>query len=185
MKPIKAHVVLGLGAMILAALAISLWLPNDSATGLMVRLRGRTQIGDALAPTAAFVIMAVSGLMLLFERSDQTLEGMGRSTGFLAVLVILFAVSLLLMRWTGPLAVTIAGFLGDVGHSYRELRATFPWKHLGFATGGTFMVASLISLVEGRFTAKAVLVGALTVLGLILVFDLPFSDLLLPPNGDV
>jgi hypothetical protein len=30
-----------------------------------------------------------------------------------------------------------------------------------------------------------VLVGALVVLALVAIFDLPFDDLLLPPNGDV
>ena len=85
------------------------------------------------------------------------------------------------MRWLGPLAVELFGAEG----SYRALRDTAPWKHLGFVAGGTLLVAGLMALVEGRLTMRGVVIGLLATFALILLYDLPFDDLLLPPNGDV
>ena len=84
------------------------------------------------------------------------------------------------MRWAGP---ALAGLLTDEG--YRPLRDTAPWKYLGFLVGGSGMIAAMISLVEGRISRRAVLIGLVAAVALILVYDLPFDDLLLPPNGDV
>jgi hypothetical protein len=84
------------------------------------------------------------------------------------------------MRWFGPV---LAGVLMEGG--YRPLRDTAPWKHLGFLFGGAGMIAAMISMVEGRVTLRAVLVGLAAAIGLIIIYDLPFDDLLLPPNGDV
>jgi len=52
------------------------------------------------------------------------------------------------------------------------------------AGGGDTLVAGVIGLGERRASPRALLWGALAVIGLIALFDLPFDDLLLPPNGD-
>ena len=51
--------------------------------------------------------------------------------------------------------------------------------------GGTFIITSFIAFSQHRLTAQAVLIGVLAAVVLILCYDLPFDDLLLPPNGDV
>ena len=68
---------------------------------------------------------------------------------------------------------------------YRLLRDTVPWKYVGFASGGFVIVAGASSVVEGRFSRSAALAGIVAVLLIIALYDLPFDDLLLPPNGDV
>jgi len=65
------------------------------------------------------------------------------------------------------------------------LRATPGWKHVGFVLGGVIVVSGMITIVERRFTRRAVLTALVAVLVMIAVFDLPFEDLMLPPNGDV
>ena len=47
------------------------------------------------------------------------------------------------------------------------------------------MVTGVIYVVERKFTPRAVMTGICAVIVLLLVFDLPFEDLQLPPNGDV
>ncbi len=46
------------------------------------------------------------------------------------------------------------------------------------------MVFGLISLVEHRLSWRRAGAALLAVAALIVVYDLPFDDLLLPPNGD-
>jgi len=88
---------------------------------------------------------------------------------------------LLMMRWAGPLASWVAGSEAE----YRLLRTTAPWKWIGFALGGVTLVTGTIAAIERRLTLRAWLIGIGAVALLIAVFDLPFDDLLLPPNGDV
>jgi len=83
--------------------------------------------------------------------------------------------------WLGPAAVWA---LTEDG-AYRNLRDTAPWKYVGYVAGGTLLVAGLMALVEGNVTWRGVMIGLLATLALIAVYDLPFEDLLLPPNGDV
>jgi hypothetical protein len=64
------------------------------------------------------------------------------------------------------------------------MRSTFPWKYIGFVLGGFTLVFGLTSLIEGRLSWVRVISSLLAVLGLILIFDLPFDTILLPPNGD-
>ena len=47
------------------------------------------------------------------------------------------------------------------------------------------MIVGLIGLCDEGLSHRAALAGGVMVLLLIAVFDLPFKDLLLPPNGDV
>jgi len=46
-------------------------------------------------------------------------------------------------------------------------------------------VTGLIGLVEGRITMRGVVIGLGSAIVFIIIYDLPFDDLLLPPNGDV
>ena len=78
------------------------------------------------------------------------------------------------MRWEGPVLV----------EEYRLLRASAPWKWVGFVLGGTVVVTGLISAIERRLSLRALLIGIAVTVALIVLFDLPFDDLLLPPNGE-
>lgn len=172
---------LGLVCLVFALVIAALWVPLDVETGLIEKVRRRVTIGDALAPTVAAAFIGLGGLLLMLapgRNGDERLSG--RNLRFLALLLSGLVAALLLMRWAGPLAVAVL----DAGE-YRLLRDTAPWKWIGFALGGFALVAGLIVWIEGRLSLRALLVAAGAVLALIAVFDLPFEDLLLPPNGDV
>ena len=47
------------------------------------------------------------------------------------------------------------------------------------------MIFCMISFVEQRITWRALWVALAAVIGIIVLYDLPFDDVLLPPNGDV
>ena len=100
--------------------------------------------------------------------------------GYLAALGLCLLVSMALMRWAGPALVEA---ITDT--EYRPLRDTAPWKYVGFVMGGTTMILSLIVLVERRLRWSRVLIALAVTLFLAAFYDLPFEDLLLPPNGDV
>lgn len=179
---------LGFVVALAAALAILVWVPLDTGSGLIERVRGRVNIGDAMAPTMTLGVLAFAGALLMLESFRKPVAESAPTFGnlrYVGLLGGLFCLSVLLLRWTGPVVVSVAGTLDLVVASYRDLRDTAPWKHLGFLVGGTFLVASLICLIERRVTFSAVAVGLVAVLALIALYDLPFDDLLLPPNGDV
>ena len=94
------------------------------------------------------------------------------------------ALSLIVMFWAGPLALALFGPLGDEPVTYRQVRSLFPWKYIGFALGAFTLVFGLTSLIEGRIRWVRVFSSFLVVLALILIFDVPFDTILLPPNGD-
>ena len=100
-------------------------------------------------------------------------------------MALILIVSLLLMRWGGPLAVSALQIIGADLPEYRLLSATVPYKYIGFALGGFVLVAGLISWIEGRLSWRATLIAFGAVIGLILVYDVPFNSLLLPPNGSL
>ena len=173
--------VLGLVALALGLFIALYWAGADSETGLVERVRGRNNIGDALAPTVAAVLLAVAGLWLVLApgpRADVTLGP--ASWAFLAALAAVLCGALLLMRWGGPALVEALS-----GADYRPLRDTFPWKYAGFILGGTTMIAGLIWLVERRWRWSRLALALAVSVALALFYDLPFEDLLLPPNGDV
>ncbi len=176
--------------MIIAGFAIILlfvWIPFDTDTGLIEKVRRRTTIGDALAPSLAGLFLLLGGVSLvLFERKSPHQPRLGASSiGFMAAMLLLLAIGLLLMRYTGPSLVALANVLLDRSMEYRLLRDSIPWKYTGYLVGGTFLLAAMISLVEGRLSRRAVIVAVMAVIVLIAIYDLPFDDLLLPPNGDV
>jgi len=86
------------------------------------------------------------------------------------------------MRYSGPLLLHVFEG-GDT--EYRLLRDTAPWKYIGFIVGGVWLIVSLIVLNERRLRWQHFLIALTAVLVLIAFYDLPFEDLLLPPNGDV
>ena len=182
----QSQIVLGLGCVVFAVFALAIWIPLDTDTGLIEKVRRRTQVGDAMAPTLAALFVLIGGLLTAFAKPAPTAEDLFPAGAvrfgawMLAILVAGFVIAL----FAGPLAV--AAYTAATGEplEYRLLRGSFPWKYVGFVAGGTFAIAGLVALTEGRLTRHAVLVGLGAVLGMILLFDVPFDDLLLPPNGD-
>ena len=162
-----------------ALATLLIWIPADVDSSVIQLVRRRASIGDAMAPAVAAVILLLGAVVLVFERQREATPGLPReSLVFLGLTVLIIALSFVLMRWTGPMLTVLAGL------DYRPLRASAPWKYLGFGLGGFVLVAGLVALAERRFSWRGTLVAALVVLGLIAVYDLPFDDLLLPPNGD-
>lgn len=173
-------VALALGVALFALVLLFGWIPNDIHTGIVERVRRRTVIGDALAPTVAGVVLLLGAAVLFAERRREATGSIsGESLRFLLSLLALGAVSFALMRWTGPAVAALAGV------EYRPLRDSVPWKYLGFVAGGWVMVFGLVTMVERRPSLRGALTAALMVALLIAVYDLPFDDLLLPPNGDL
>ncbi|WP_419906996.1 hypothetical protein [Hoeflea sp.] len=183
----RSNLVLGICFAAFALLLIFVWIPLDTDTGLIEKVRRQVTIGDALAPTVAGLFLLIGGLILiLFERNapDQPEIDLV-NLGFMAVVFVLLASSFLVMRYGGPALVALVNLSRETPLEYRLLRDSAPWKYTGFFFGGTLMIGGLISLVEGRVTPRAVLTGVIAVLVMIAIYDLPFDDLLLPPNGDV
>lgn len=177
----RTSLVLGLLVLAFAIFVALVWVPMVSASGMIENVRRRVVIDDALAPTLAAVFLGLGGLLVaLFERDETPWQITRQNLGYLAAILLILIASFAVMRWLGPF---VAGALTEEG--YRTLRDTAPWKYLGFLVGGAGMIAGMIIYVEGQFTLRSVLIGLATALALIAVYDLPFDDLLLPPNGDV
>lgn len=166
-----------------AALVAFVWIPLDVETGLIEKVRRRTVIGDALAPTVAAFFVGVGGVLLfVFERKDTSQPRLNsENVKFISIQIGILVVGFLIMLYAGPLAA----YMVQDGGEYRLLRDSAPWKYIGYFLGGTFIVSGLISHVEGRFSGRNVVISICVVLALIVIYDLPFEDLLLPPNGDV
>ncbi|MGI9363595.1 MAG: hypothetical protein ACR2O8_00285 [Rhizobiaceae bacterium] len=171
---------LGLLFCLFALLLIFVWVPLDTGTGIVEKVRRSLTIGDALAPTVAGVVLLVGGLLTIFKQdlSDKKLSR--NNAAWFFALTALFAVSIALMRYCGPI---VAEIFSD--EDYRPLRATIPWKYIGYLTGGTVLVGGLMSIVRGRIVLMDWIIAFLATLSVALIYDLPFDDLLLPPNGDV
>ena len=130
---------------------------------------------------AAAVLLVVSG----FLKPRREEAAFDRQSALFAVqLAGAIAAGLALMTHTGPLVVDAVNALGGAVGSYRELRDTVPYKYLGYLLGGTVLVAGGIAVVEQRLTRGAVLAAVIATVALIVLYDVPFDDLLLPPNGD-
>ena len=187
------NAVLGLACGLFALLTLTLWIPSDVASGVIEKVRRQVVIGDAMAPTvwaigigALGLLLGLSSLMRLREGADPT-PGGGPTLANLRYLVLLLAtivVALLVMTYAGPLAVSIAHALGIDVDSYRALRDTRPWKYIGYLAGGFLLVFTLMAYTGRRISWHIALIAALAVLVMALAYDLPFKNLLLPPNGD-
>ncbi len=197
---------LGLVFLVLALLALFVWIPLDVETGAVEIFRRERNIGDAMLPMAlAIVAIGVSLAMMAGAWRDlkrkaappsgpeETGLGASASTSgeltrdnglFLLALLVVLSVSLGLMYALGPFALSLANLAGAETASYRELRATAPWKFIGYGVGGTLLVVTLISFVEQHFRWRTLAIAVAAVAVIAFLYDGPFDNLLLPPNGD-
>ncbi len=178
---VNQDVILGALALFLGCLVVFYWAPMDSDTGIAEKVRGRWSIGDALAPTVAGFVIAGAGLFIalggFLRGAEATIST--RNFAYLAAFLAIVVSGFLVMRYAGPV---IAGVFGE---EYRVLRDERPWKYTGFVLGGGGMIFGLISLAEGRIAVRRLLLGLIIATVLALLYDLPFEDLIMPPNGDV
>lgn len=183
----RANLYVGLFFLVVALITIFVWIPLDTDTGLVEKQRGRFVIGDALAPTIACAFLILGGLLLvLFERKKPEQEIISwLQISFISRIVGMIILGVIIMRYTGPLLVELVNIFRAEPMEYRLLRATPGWKHVGYILGGISLIAGVIAIVEGKLTRRALFTALVAVLAMIAVFDVPFDDLLLPPNGDV
>ncbi|MCP4187206.1 MAG: hypothetical protein GY763_06325 [Gammaproteobacteria bacterium] len=177
-------------ALVLAILGLMMlvfWIPNDIDTGLVEKFRRQIFIGDALIPTiAASAILLCSCLLFISGLRNKTNKSLQvnpldrEGLGFLLVVAAIITFSIVVMFFLGPLAVAVF----EDESSYRIMRDTVPYKYLGFLVGGSSLMIGLIRLIEGSIRPQRVALAVATVVLLIVVFDVPFDTLLLPPNGD-
>ena len=171
-----------------AAATLGLWIPGDVESGMVETFRRRTSIGDAMAPTAAAAGMLAAAVALgcaAALRPRPAADPLDRnSLLFIVRIAAVVGAGLVLMAHAGPLVVEAVNALGGGIGSYRELRDTFPYKFLGYVLGGAVMVAGMIAVIEQRLSAAALVAAAIATLALAVLYDVPFDDLLLPPNGD-
>ena len=172
---------IGIGSLLAGCLILLVWIPLDVETGLIEKVRSQVTVGDALAPSLAAAVLILGGLLLIYQsfRTSGGLDLSWKNLIYVVLLLALLALSLAVMRWTGPFAAYL------FGADYRSLRDTVPWKYIGYFLGGITMVFGLISMIEGRMRWRTLIISILAVVFLIVVYDLPFDNLLLPPNGDL
>lgn len=186
----SVEIVLALVVLGLAVLALLVWIPFDSETPPIYTFRRQTYIGDAMLPMIAAAGIALCSLIHLLINLRRKPAPFAESPfdrltiAFFMQLAAIIVVALLLMFWAGPAALSLFGLSGEEALTYRQMRSSLPWKYVGFVMGGFVLVFGIISLVEGRFRWKRALVAIVAVAALILIFDVPFDVLLLPPNGD-
>lgn len=174
------NTILGLIAIVFAVVVFFIWVPLDTSTGIVEIKRRKFVVGDGLAPSVAAFFLFVPGVMLVFgPKPDDTPRLSLNDLRFIAAMLAIIGFGLIVMRFAGPLVADLAQV------EYRPLRDTAPWKYIGFGLGGAGIIAGIISFIEGRIRRRAILVAVGAVLLMILMFDVPFDDLLLPPNGDV
>lgn len=175
-----------LGVIVLALGAVVIWaISVDVQTGIVETVRRRRIIGDALAPAVAAGTLLVAGVLLLLERPSGPVQISRESWLFLAAASAILALSLIVMRWTGPGLVELLRLLGADLPEYRQLRATRPWSWTGYVAGGAVLVGGLISLTRLRPSWRALALGLAVATALAAAYDLPFRNLILPPNGDL
>lgn len=179
----RSNLILGLCCAAFAALVAFVWIPLDVDTGLIEKVRRQLVIGDALAPMVAAAFIGIGGLLLaVFERRAPGQPAVRLADlAFVGIALAVLVTGFLIMLYAGPTAVALFG--GDA--EYRLLRDTAPWKYIGFFLGGVFIITGLITQAENRFRLRNLCIAAAVTLVLILIYDVPFDDLLLPPNGDV
>ncbi|MCP5074151.1 MAG: hypothetical protein GY947_12780 [Rhodobacteraceae bacterium] len=183
----KSNLYLGLFCLGFALLLLFVWIPLDTETGWIEKVRRQVTIGDSLAPSVAALFLLVGGFILIVveRKSPDQPQATGANMRFVFSVMLILFISLAIMRYCGPLLVLMVNMFSSEPLEYRLLRDTVPWKYAGYFPGGIVMIAGLIGLIEGRLTIRAVAISAIAVMALIAIYDLPFDDLLLPPNGDV
>lgn len=163
---------------IAALLILFVWIPMDTDTGMVEKVRRKLVIGDALAPSLAAIIICLGGVLLLLKPTGAMQMGKNNLL-WLGLLFGLFVVATSLMRYAGPVVTHLLSM------DYRPLRSTAPWHYIGFVLGGAFMVGGLTSIVDKKFSHRNFILGLVAALVIALLYDVPFDDLVLPPNGDV
>ncbi|MDA4848507.1 hypothetical protein [Hoeflea poritis] len=182
----RVNVILGWAIVVFSLLLVFVWIPLDTTTGVIERVRRQTLIGDSMAPMIAGIFLLIGGaLLLVFERkaSDQP-QIDPLNLGIVTLMAAVIAAGFLIMRFAGPAAVEINNLITGSDLEYRLLRDTPPWKYIGYFLGGVLSITGVISLAEGRFSIRAALSAVCAVIFMIAIYDFPFDDLLLPPNGD-
>lgn len=183
---------LGLFALAFALVGIAVWVPNDTGSGYVEKVRRSMTLGDSLAPTVAFSIIGLGGLMLIVERISLKRAGQSNNhdisaltnnhAGFVLKLLLLFVIYSLTLRYSGPLLTML---WPNLDTPYRLLRDTAPWKYTGFILSGIFLITSLATWSSRGFRWRFVFISLAVCMLIIALYDWPFNDLLLPPNGDV
>lgn len=199
---------IGLGVLFLclALLTLFFWIPRDVETGAVEIFRRAASIGDAMLPMALAIFMIIICIVLIIsaflsqnkkdtqvDRKEETgLAASNANSGiltrdngkFLGFLLVTMVASFLVMYFLGPLVLALAKMLGLEAGSYREMRASIPWKYVGYGTGGPLLIFMLISFVEQSFRWRTALIAFAATFVIALLYDWPFDHLLLPPNGD-
>ena len=189
---------IGLGGVVLclSVVTLAIWIPRDVETGIVETFRRSRMIGDAMLPSMLALAAIAVSVLLIFGAVVESWRSDGRvspSAGdgltadnfrFLAFLLVALGVCLLLMYSLGPFLVAIGKAFGADAESYRHVRATRPWKYVGYMISGPLLVFALISFIEHavRWRNLAIAIGAALVIAFL--YDVPFDNLLLPPNGD-
>lgn len=177
LRRLSAEHWLGLLAAFAALLIIFVWVPLDVETGIVDRVRRRLVIGDSLGPTVAGVVLLIGGVLTWMSPTPKAPQLSQSNILWLIGLLGAFVISMGVMRYAGPLLIG--------AEPYRALRITPPYSYIGYVLGGTLLIATLVSVVRRQFSLHGVLVGLVASLVIAMLYDLPFDDLLLPPNGDV
>ena len=182
----KTDILLGSVLLLCALATLFLWIPFDIDTGLVERVRRRNVIGDSLGPVTATLLIAVSSIALIRGgASSEKFTNQGRWHLIFGFYILVFGAALILMRYLGPVTISLVNEFTSTDLSYRNLRATWPLKYLGYVTGGTVMLCALSQFMDQSLTRKRALLFFGISFAIALFFDLPFEDILLPPNGDV
>lgn len=183
----NSETVLALFGTGLGGLILGVWIPQDVDTGMIETFRRQTVIGDAFLPVISGTTILLCSILHLMQtllrrttpRDDFSFSGLaGTELALLGMFLFIISLSLAVMYWAGPLL----SLLHDEG--YRSLRGSIPFKYAGYFLGGTGMLTGCLALIEGRFRQRTVLISVLCTVFLIALFDLPFDNILLPPNGD-
>ena len=140
MKTERWTIGLSLFFIVAGALTLFVWIPHDVETGVVETFRRRTTIGDAMAPTlaaaailACSVIMGVSSILRVRRVDDKPAEPGPdrRSYIFLLRLSVVIVMGLVVMVFAGPLAVELVNVILAETGTYRQLKASLPYKFWG------------------------------------------------------
>jgi hypothetical protein len=186
MKNLRLNTLLGFCVLVIALLGLFVWLPLDIETGLVEKVRNRYVIGDTFGPVVAlFLIISSSITLIVVEQNSKTVFINKLILKALLAYIMIFFVSLLIMRFLGPIFISIINILVLEDLNYRDLRDMQPVKYIGFVIGGTSMMILLSYFMDGALSRKRIKIFIAVAIIMALFFDIPFEDVLLPPNGDV